>query len=138
MSNKFKYISGYETLRALPVVSGVVIEVGDNLKLSGGFVEPVAATTDNLVFIGVAKEAHAATSPAADLTVSLANGMSIWESELDAATDITAGDALQLNGEQSLKKSATDAVALAMETKLGATKIRHIFKIPALLIGDAT
>jgi len=138
MSNKFKYISGYETLRALPVASGTVIEIGDNLKLSGGVVEPVAASTDNLVFIGVAKEAHGATAPAADLTVSIANGMSIWESELDAATDITAGDALQLNGEQSLKKSATDPVAIAMETKLAALKIRHIFKIPASFIGDAS
>jgi len=136
MSNKFKYISGYETLRALPVVSGAVIEIGDNLKISGGFVEAVAATTDNLAFIGVAKEAHRATDPAGEITVSIANGMSIWESELDAATDIVVGDVLQLNGAQKLKKSATDAVALAMESKLGATKIRHLFKIPVTVLGD--
>ena len=136
MSNKFKYVNGYETLRALPVVSGAVIEIGDNLKLSGGFVEAVAATTDNLALIGVAKEAHRAIDPAGEITVSIANGMSIWESELDAATDIAVGDTLQLNGAQKLKKSATDAVALAMESKLGALKIRHLFKIPVAILGD--
>ena len=136
MSNKFKYISGYETLRALPVVSGAVIAIGDNLKLSGGFVEAVAATTDNLALIGVAKEAHRAIDPAGEITVSIANGMSVWESELDAATDIAVGDMLQLNGAQKLKKSATDAVAVAVESKLGALKIRHLFKIPLSIIGD--
>ena len=138
MSNKFRYVSGVETLKALPVVSGAVIEIGAGLKLSGGFVEAVAATTDNLAFIGVAKEAHRAVDPAGLITVSIPNAIAMWESELDAATDIAVGDALQLYPISGLKKSATDAVAVALESKLGATKIIHLFKIPASLIGDAS
>jgi len=138
MSNKFRYVSGVETLKALPVVSGAVIDVGAGLKLSGGFVEAVAATTDNLAFIGVAKEAHRAVDPAGLITVSLPNASAMWESDLDAATDIAVGDALQLYPISGLKKSATDAVAVAMEAKLGATKIIHLFKLPVTLIGDAT
>lgn len=138
MSNKFKYINGYELLRALPVASGAVIDIGEHLQLSAGLVTPVVTSTDNLVFIGVAKEAHRATDPAGDLTVALRNAQAIYEVELDAATDITAGDALQLNGNQALKKSATDPVAIAVETKLAATKVRVIYKIPATFIGDAS
>jgi len=146
MGDRFEYRSGFELLRAMPVALGVVIEVGDRLKLSGGQLFRVSGTTDNLSFVAVAKEAHSATDPSGEITVALRNANAIYELTLDAATDITIMDELQMNSttpESVAKKSTTDPVAVAVESKLQATKIRAIYTIPATsagptFLGDAS
>jgi hypothetical protein len=138
MSNVFSKRTGFELNRAYPVGSGVLIEPGDLLKLSGGKVTAMTAASDNLTFIGKAVEAHQATLGSGEITVSLANGNVIFEYDLDAATDIAVNDELQWATKQSLKKSATDPIAVAVESKLQATSIRCVLKIPALLVGDAS
>lgn len=148
MSDKFTYRWGYELLRALPVKSGVAVEIGDHLKISGGAVTPVTATTDNLAMVGIAKEAHPSTGKEAfsgQITVALRNAQAVYEPALDAATDITIGDAMQMEDgkAQSLKKSATDPIAVAVESKLQATSVKVIYTIPATtgglnFIGEAS
>ena len=132
MSDKFTYRWGYELLRALPVKSGVAIEIGDHVMLSGGAMTPVTAASDNLVMVGVAKEAHPSTGINAfsgEITVSIRNAQAIYEPALDAATDMAIGDNLQMDGAQGVKKSDTDPVAVCVESKLQATAIRLVYKL---------
>ena len=138
MSNVFSNRTGFALNRAYPVGSGVLVEPGDLLKLSGGKVTPMAAASDNLTFIGKAVELHGTALASGEMTVSLANGNVIYEYALDAATDIAVNDELAFDTKQSLTKSATDPIAVAVESKLQATSIRCVLKMPALMIGDAT
>lgn len=143
MADKFTLRTGFELLRALPIGSGVVAEIGTHLMISGGKMTPVTAATDNLAFMAVCKEAHRAVDPSGEITCAIRNAQAIYEVDLDAATDMTIGDDLQLNGSQDLKKSGTDAVAQAVDSKLQATSIRVIYKLPATtgalnFIGDAS
>lgn len=130
MSNAFKHFSGNETLEVIPVASGTVIDVGDHVMLSGGKVVRVASAGNNLTFIGYAKEAHRATDPSGGILVATPNLSELCMVELDAATDVVWGDELQLSGVQKLKKSDTDPVAVAAESKLAATSILCKYKIP--------
>jgi len=138
MSNAFVKMNGYELTRAYPVGSGVLIEPGDLLKLSGGKITPMAAADDNLTFIGKAVERHAADAASGEITIALANANVIYEYDLDAATDIAVNDNLQWATKQSLSKSDTDPIAVAVESKLQATKIRCVLKAPAKMVGDAS
>lgn len=76
--------------------------------------------------------------------MAMPNPSAIFEVDLDTATTITFGDNLQLNGQQALKKSDTDAVASAVESKLSATKILCTYKLLAAAssgirqVGDAS
>lgn len=126
-----------------PVASGTVIEVSDLLMMSSGKARVMSATTNNLVFVGPALAGHAATDPSGTIMVGKPNGIDVYEYDLNAATDITFGDLLQWNAAQKLAKSATDAIACAVESKLQATKIRCVFMIPATTgalraVGDAS
>lgn len=135
-----------EAIQALPVASGVLIEVGDMLKISGGNVEPCAATTDNLAFIGIAKEAHLATQGADQISVAIRNAHAIYRVQLDAATTIAIGDLLQLyntDAEKKLVKSAADAVAMCVKGGTNVTEVDVQFLLPAQtgsnrLVGDAS
>lgn len=143
MSDKFTYRSGLEILRAAPIGSGIATEIGDHLKISGGKVTPVTAASDNLAFYAKTVEAHASTQGSGEITVAIRNLNAIYEVDLDAATDMTIGDNLQLNGAQDVKKSDTDPIAVAVESKLQATSIRLIYKLPATtsglnFVGDAS
>lgn len=143
MANDFKALRGVETLQALPIASGVVVEIGTHLKLSGGVVEPVAAATDNLAFIGVAKEAHRATDGAGKITVALPNAEAIYKVQLDAASTWVVGDLFQLSGTQKLSKNTTDAVAVAVNAGTSGTEVEVLYLLPNTtgglrLIGDAS
>lgn len=143
MANDFKALRGTETLQALPIASGVVVEIGTHLKLSGGVVEPVAAATDNLAFIGVAKEAHRATDGAGKITVALPNAEAIYRVQLDAASTWVVGDLFQLNGTQKLSKNTTDAVAVAVNAGTSATEVEVMYLLPNTtgglrFVGDAS
>lgn len=131
MSDGFYFRKGYELFWSFPIASGTVVAVGDLLKSSTGKAVAMAATTDNLDFIGAAKSAHGATDGSGTIQVWLPLPVMIFEYPLDAATDITVGDALQWNAAQALKKSATDAIASAVESKLQATTIRCVFRTPS-------
>jgi hypothetical protein len=143
MANDFKALRGVETLQALPIASGVVVDIGDHLKLSGGVVEPVAAATDNLAFIGVAKEAHRSTDGAGKITVALPNAEAIYKVQLDAASTWVVGDLFQLSGEQKLSKNTTDPVAVAVNKGTSATEVEVIYLLPNTaaglrFVGDAS
>lgn len=137
MSNEFVGRAGFELTRAFPVASGVLVEPGDLLYNNSGVVAKMSAATDNLNFVGRAIEKHAATDPAGEITVGLATGTYIHEYALDAATDIDINDNLAWSADKTLTKSDTDPIAVAVEKKLQATKIRCIFKMPAKWVGDA-
>lgn len=143
MANDFKHVRGAETLQALPIASGVVVEIGDHLKLSGGVVEPVAAATDNLTFIGYAKEAHRSTDGAGKITVSIRNAEAIARVQLDAASTWVVGDVFQLSGVQKLSKNTTDAVATAVNAGTSGTEVEVLYMLPNTtaglrLVGDAS
>ena len=144
MAISFKTKSGgNETLIRIPVASGTVIELDDHVFASSGKAVKVATSTNNLVFRGIAKGQHGASDPSGDLLVSLPNAQAVYEVELDASTAITFGDNLQLSGKDKLKKSDTDPVAVAMESKLSATRVNVRYKLISvtsgvLAIGDAS
>ncbi len=131
MSDKYTYRSGPKDVEFIPIASGTVVEIGDHLKLASGKAVLQAATADNLDFCGVAAEAHRAVDPSGTVAVYPPGNGAVFEYELDAATDITWGDRLQWTTGKKLKKSTTDGIALAVESKLGATSVRVKFLVPA-------
>ncbi len=144
MADLFSFRTGFELLRTAPVASGVVIEIGDHLKISGGKMTKFTAAGDNLTFYAVAKEAHVSTDPSGEITVAIRNANSVYELTLDAATDIAVGDDLASDGTaQVVTQSSTDRIAVAVESKLQATTIRAIYNLPATtgglnFVGDAS
>jgi uncharacterized RmlC-like cupin family protein len=147
MSNyDIRHLREDEAIQALPVASGSVIEVGDMVKLSGGNVEACAATNENLVMIGIAKEAHRATDPADQISVAIRNAHAIYRVQLDAATTIVPGDLLQMYTSapsKKLAKSATDAVAMCVKGGTSVTEVDVQFLLPnqtgsIRLVGDAS
>lgn len=142
MADVFKYVQGSESLKALPIASSVVVEVGDHLKLSGGVVEPVAAATDNLAFIGVAKEAHRSTDGAGKITVALPNAQAVYRNTVASSTWVV-GDLFQASGAQNLAKNTTDAIAVAVNAGTSATEVEVIYMLPNTtaglrFVGDAS
>jgi hypothetical protein len=131
MADKYTYRSGPKDVEFIPVASGTAIEIGDLLKLSSGKAAKMATTTDNLDFCGVAAAAHPATDPSGTIAVYAPNLNTVFEYTLDASTAITWGDRLQYNAAKTLKKSTTDGIALAVESKLAATTVRVKFLVPA-------
>jgi hypothetical protein len=143
MSNTFTYRSGPKDVERVPVGSGTVIEIGDLLKLASNKATPITTSTDNLTFCGVAAEAHRAVDPSGSLAVYPPNGVTVFEYDLDAATDIGNGDQLQWNAAQAVKKSTTDAIATAVRSELQATTVQCKFQIPSNgsvqgMVGDAS
>lgn len=140
------FVRGEELIQALPVASGGVIEVGDLVKLSGGNVIACAATTDDLTFIGVAREAHYATDGAKNISVAIRNAGAVYRVPLDAAASISAGDLMQLYTSapsKKLTKSTTDPVAMAVETTSSSAFLHVMFLLPntagaVRLVGDAS
>lgn len=130
MADKYTYRSGPKEVEFIPIASGTVVEIGDLLKLSSGKAVVMATTTDNLDYCGVAAEAHGATNPSGSLAVYPPNADTVFEYTLDASTAITWGDRMQYNASKTLKKSTTDGIALAVESKLSATSVRVKFLIP--------
>jgi hypothetical protein len=141
-----KFVRGYELIQALPIASGTVVDVGDLVKISGGNVEPMGATTDNLVFVGVAKEAHAATDGAGQISVALRNVNAIYRMTLDAAATIAVGANLQAytsDPEKKLTPSDTDPIATCVKGGTSVTEVDVVFSLPGTttgidLVGDAS
>lgn len=131
MADGFYFRKGRELFWTWPIGSGTVVEVGDILKVSSGKALRMATTTDNLNFIGAAKSAHGTLDISGTIQVWMPLPIMIFEYPLNAATDISVGDALQFNAAQALKKSATTPIATAVEAKLQATTIRCVFRMPA-------
>lgn len=131
MADGFYFRKGRELFWSWPIASGTVVEVGDLLKNSSGKAVRMATTTDNLNFVGPAKSAHKSTDASGTIQVWMPIPVQTFEYPLDAATDVTIGDALQFNAAQKVKKSATGAIATAVESKLQATTIRLVFRMPA-------
>jgi len=143
MSNKFNYRSGPRDVMRVPIASGTVVEIGDLLKLTSNRALKMATSTDNLTFVGVAEEAHAATDPSGSIAVAVPNLLTAYEYDLDAETAILFGDALQWNADKTLKKSTTDAIATACRSELAATKVLCRFRLNGVsalqgLVGDAS
>jgi hypothetical protein len=143
MANDFKHVRGNQTIAPLPIGSGVVVAIGDHLKLSGGLVTPVSADTDNLAHVGYAMEAHRSTDKAGKISVSVRNAQEIARVQLDAASSWVVGDEFQLYGSQKLKKSATNAVAVAMNAGTSGTEVEVLYTLPNTtaglrFVGDAS
>lgn len=132
----FAYKSGDFAIDPVPVAADVVIAQGDLISLEGGLATVANAAADNLTIIGVSNEKHTTGDPAGTIGVYRLLPSSVFEADLDAATDITVNDNLAWATGQKVTKSATDAIARAAETKTGATKICLRFKLPVTLIGD--
>jgi hypothetical protein len=132
MSDYFGYRKGEKLLWSWPVASGTVIEIGDLLKNSSRKAALMATTTDNHDFIGAAHSAHGATDPSTTITVYMPLPTMVHEYPLAAATDISIGGNLVWSAKQALTNSDTNPIATAIESKLQATKIRVVFKMPAI------
>jgi predicted RecA/RadA family phage recombinase len=131
MSDGFYFRKGYELFWTVPVASGTVIAIGDLLYITSGKAALMRSGGDNLDFIGPAKSAHGATDPSTTLQVYLPAPWMIFEYPLDAATDVSVGNNLAWNAAQKLTKNDTNPIATAMASKLQATKIRCVFRMPA-------
>jgi hypothetical protein len=143
MANKYNYRSGPKEVRRVPVASGTVIEIGELLKLSSGRAAKMATSTDNLTFIGVAEEAHAATDPSGSISVAAPNAQTVYEYDLNAATDVVVGAAYQWNADKTLKASTTDPIATAVRSELAASTALVVFRLSAVSsslgeVGDAS
>jgi hypothetical protein len=141
------FLRGQELIIAHDIASGVVVEVGDMVKSSGGTCLGCAATTDDLAFIGRAVGAHTATDPAGKLSVALRNAGAIYLATLDAAASLNQGDLLQIYTSaptKKLTKSTTDPVAMAVQKTSSALTVEVVLLIPAQvgtaysLVGAAT
>ena len=140
------FLRGFELIEDMAVASGTVIEIGDMLKTTGTVVLPAAATTDNLAFIGVAKEAHYATDPASRISVAVRNAQAIYLANLDAAATVTIGELLQMYTSAPSKKltpSTTDAIAMVAKAATSSLTCEVILSIPnqtgsIRLVGDAS
>lgn len=141
------FLRGVELMIAHDIASGVVVEVGDYVKSSGGTVLACAATTDDLAFIGRAVEAHGATDAAGKITVALRNAGAVYLATLDAAASLNQGDLLQLYTSapsKKLTKSTTDPVAMAVQKTSSALTVEVVLLLPAQvgtamsLVGAAT
>ncbi len=125
------------------VASGTVLEVSDLLAQSTGKVVLMATNTDNLAFVGPSLQAHLAANPSGPIEVGKPNGIDVYEYDLDTATDVTACDLFQWNAKQKIKKSTTNPIAMAVESKKAASSVRVVFLIPAVTngpraVGDAS
>ena len=127
MTIKFRH--GIELLRPFPVASGVVISVGDQVHEVTGKLQRLSAAADNLTYKGIAREAHHSTDKSGEILIALPVSLTIFEVELDAATTIVFGDELQWNAHQKAKKSTTDAIWVAVESKLSATTIHAVMQL---------
>lgn len=128
------FVRGTELIIAHDIASGVVVEIGDLVKTSGGTCLAAAATTDDLALLGVAKEAHGATDPATKISVAVANAHAVYLATLDSATSLNQGDLLQMNTaapSKKLTKSATDPVAMAIQKVTSALQAEVILMLPA-------
>ncbi len=140
------FLRGFELITKLPIASGTVIEIGDMVKYSGSAIEPMGATTDNLIFIGVAKEAHSATDPAGNISVALPTATAIYRAPLDAAASLEAGANLQAytsDPEKKLTASDTDSIATTTQKTTSSAYVEVLLKIPAKtagprFVGDAS
>lgn len=81
----------------------------------GGAMVPVSAATDNLHAFAIADEEQAAGDAARQMWFIIPRRNDVFEFALDAATAIDFADELQINDSQTLKKSATDAIAVAVD-----------------------
>jgi hypothetical protein len=127
------FLRGFELIEDMPVASGTVINIGDILKTTGTVVLPCAATTDDLIMIGVAKEAHYATDPAGSISVAIANGQAIYRANLDAAATVTIGETLQLYTSSPAKKltpSTTDPMAMVVKPGTSLTQVECVLMLP--------
>lgn len=143
MANKFYYREGPKLLTKAPVGSGVQIEIGEMLKISSGKVTPVATSTDNLAFCGLAAERHSTTDASTTIQMYMPLPNTVFEIDLDAASDLVIGGQLQIEDSQTLTVSTTDAIASTIESKLQATAAMCVFKLPQhtngfKLVGDAS
>lgn len=140
------FLRGHELIEDMAVASGTVIQVGDMVKTTGTVVLPCAATTDDLAFIGVAKEAHYATDPAGRISVAIRNAGAIYRANLDAAATVTIGELLQLYTSapgQKLTPSTTDAVAMVVKAGTSVAQVEVALLVPnqtgsIRLVGDAS
>ncbi len=140
------FLRGTELIEDMAVASGAVIEIGDMVKTTGTVVLACAATTDDLAFIGVAKEAHAATDPAGRISVAIRNANAIYQANLDAAASSTIGQLLQLYTSAPSKKltaSATDCVAMVVKATSSLATAEVALLLPAQtgsirLVGEAS
>jgi uncharacterized RmlC-like cupin family protein len=127
------FLRGHELIIAHDIASGVVVDIGDLVKTSGGTCLACAATTDDLALLGVAKEAHSATDPAGKISVAIANANAVYMAPLDAAASINQGDLLQLYTSapsKKLTKSTTDPVAMAVEKTASKTTVEVVLMLP--------
>lgn len=140
------FLRGQELIIAHDIASGVVVEIGDLVKTSGGTCLGCAATTDDLAFIGVAKEAHYATDGATKISVAVRNAGAVYLATLDAAASCNQGDLLQMYTSapsKKLTKSTTDAVAMAIQKTTSSVNVEVILMLPnqtgaIRLVGDAS
>lgn len=143
MANKFNYRSGPFHIVPVPMGSGVACEIGDLMKISTGKMLKMVTSTDNLAWIGVAAQRHSTTDGSMNVGLYLPIPGTIFEFDLNTSTAVVFGDQLQYNAAKTLKVSTTDAIAVAMESKLAATVTLVTFKLPQhtnglKLVGDAS
>jgi len=141
MANVDRYREGHFSLgKGEVATSTTVIAIGDLLKSTSGKLLPMASSTDNLSFRGVAHRAHPSGDVFNEVTYYRPGENTIFEFTLDASTDVVIGDELAMAAGDytKLTKTTTDAIFVAVETLAGATTIRCKMKLPETEIGDAS
>lgn len=120
MSNTFsKKYAGLrpQNIKAFPIASATVIEVGDWVKLSSGLIVRANVAADGATCLGRAVEAQGTGNVLLNgkIAVELLDGVSSDKIALASAEAITAGDKLDIAGNQTLAVGATAPIAMAIE-----------------------
>lgn len=136
MANNNYYRYGPKVTVDIPIAAAVVIDKGDLVMLTANLAVRMAATTDNLVFIGVADEAHTAADAAGTIRVIVPTPGTVFEFPCTSTT-FAFGQGFQWAAAQNLALNETDQICVAVETKATAsTTAKVTFQLPLLLVGD--
>lgn len=131
MSNKFDYKSGLRERNnvSLPVADATLIEVGDHIKLTAGLCVVGNVAGDDTEVIAIAVEAKKANVAGVNgkITVSLLDGISRYERDVDAPSTWVAGDTFQISGKQELSKNAALPVAMAVAPGTSASRVLVVY-----------
>jgi hypothetical protein len=137
MANANYFRTGTQIFADVPVAAATAISKGDMICLSSNLAVAASTATDNLTLIGIADSAHVANDAnVTTIRVAMFRGSAIYEMPC-VSTTFAFGDEFQISGAQQLTKSATDPVAIAVETKATAsTTVKVMFMVPVTILGD--
>jgi hypothetical protein len=120
------------------VVYSQAIKKGEMLKIAvaTGLATPVSAASDNDTFFAIADQDHAALSAddskAHAVRAIIPDPSCVYEYPVSGTPDLGVGVGLAISDSQTLVRTSTDHVCIAVEPKTAATLIKVVFLVPPI------